>query len=165
LAKRNLTRSRCSNVDRLFAIWQALNPTSYTINKTTDDGTFVIKANSIEKATTPLAPFADKSGTSYYNSLQVQQTEAFNYAYPETQRWAFKSDSAYQDSILNTVQQLYSGLSSQIFSATGSNFVATSVSAPAVQVSKLLLAEPYACGNIRLPLSHFLDTRKLGCHP
>lgn len=125
----------CRNVDRLFAIWQALNPTSYTINEPTGDGTFVIKANSVETANTPLAPFADASGVKYYNSLQVQQTEAFNYAYPETKRWAFASDSAYQDNIISTVQQLYGGISSQVADTTGNNFVATSVPVPAAKVS------------------------------
>jgi tyrosinase len=124
-----------TNVDRLFAIWQALNPTSYTIDKPTTDGTFVIQANSVETATTPLAPFTDASGQTW-NSLQVQQTETFNYAYPETQKWAFQSTADYQNSILNTIQTLYGSVSNQ-FTDTSSdgaeNFIATSVPVPAVQ--------------------------------
>lgn len=144
-----------TNVDRLFAIWQALNPTSYTINEPTGDGTFVIKANSVETANTPLAPFADASGVKYYNSLQVQQTEAFNYAYPETKRWAFASDSAYQDNIISTVQQLYGGISSQVADTTGNNFVATSVPVPAAKAENVPVAaaqKPIAAAESEQPL-------------
>jgi hypothetical protein len=94
----------------------------------------------VETATTPLAPFTDGSGNTW-NSLQVQQTETFNYAYPETQSWAFQSTSDYQNSILNTIQTLY-GTASNQFTNTSSdgadNFIATSVPLPAVQVSILM---------------------------
>jgi len=112
-------KTDCSrNVDRLWAIWQALNPTSYTINKRDDAGTFVIKANSTVTATTPLTPFADSTGTKYWTSEGARQTSTFNYAYPETQRWKFSSDAAYQSSVRNAVQQLYGGISNQ-FMAMG----------------------------------------------
>lgn len=102
-----------SNVDRLFAIWQALNPTSWTIREPTEQGNFVTQAGSIETSTTPLTPFIDASGSKYWTSEGVRLTETFNYAYPETQRWAFKSESDYENSVANAVQQLYGGLSSQ----------------------------------------------------
>lgn len=100
-------------MDRLFAIWQALNPTSYTINKRAGDGTFVIDQNSTETAKTSLAPFVDASGSRYWTSESARQTETFNYAYPETQRWTIKSDAEYQASVRNAVQQLYGGISNQ----------------------------------------------------
>lgn len=31
-----------ANVDRLFALWQAMNPTSYTVNANTEQATFAI---------------------------------------------------------------------------------------------------------------------------
>ncbi|TVY81027.1 Tyrosinase, partial [Lachnellula suecica] len=104
------------NVDRLFAIWQALNPASYTINKRAGDGTFVINSNSTETAATPLAPFFDASGTKNWTSETARQTEVFNYAYPETQRWKFGSDAKYQTSVRSAAQQLYGGISNQFMS-------------------------------------------------
>jgi tyrosinase len=90
-----------------------LNPSSYTINKRAGDGTFVINRNSTETATTPLAPFADATGTKYWTSESARQTATFNYAYPETQRWKFSSDADYQNSVRSAVQQLYGGISNQ----------------------------------------------------
>lgn len=126
-----------ANVDRLFAIWQAINPSSYTIDEPTQDGTFVIQAGSVETSTTPLAPFVDASGTNYWTSEGVRQTETFNYAYPETQRWAFTSDSDYQNSVANAVQQLYGGLSNQFTGADALNLMAAPLpSAAAAPVIK-----------------------------
>lgn len=117
-------------MDRLFAIWQALNPQSYTINKQTSDGTFVIAANSTETATTPLAPFYDASGSKFWNSEGVRSTETFNYAYPETQRWAFGSDSDYANSVQASVQRLYGGVSNQFMGDQGFSLMARSNAQP-----------------------------------
>lgn len=127
-----------ANVDRLFAIWQALNPTSYTINQPAGDGTFVITASSIETDTTPLAPFNDATGQAYWNSDRVRSTETFNYAYPETQRWAFSSDSDYMNSVQNAVNQLYGAVPSQFAGdqGFGDNFMAIPASIPAGPVTK-----------------------------
>ena len=67
--------------------------------------------------------------------MQVQQTETFNYAYPETQAWTFQSTADYQNSVANTVQQLYG---SALAGGVGgdNSFVAESVPAPAVQVRR-----------------------------
>ena len=121
-----------SNVDRLFAVWQALNPTSYTINQPAGDGTFVITASTIETDTTPLAPFNDATGNNYWTSDAVRSTETFNYAYPETQRWAFSSDSDYANSVQNAVNQLYGAVTNQFAGDQGfNNFVAMPASTPA----------------------------------
>ena len=120
-----------SNVDRLFAIWQALNPTSYTINQPAGDGTFVITASSTETEATPLAPFNDATGKTFWTSDRVRSTETFNYAYPETQRWAFSSDSDYVDSVQNAVNQLYGAVTNQFAGDQGfDNFVAMPASTP-----------------------------------
>ncbi|KAI9050620.1 hypothetical protein LZ554_005779 [Drepanopeziza brunnea f. sp. 'monogermtubi'] len=125
-----------TNVDRLFAIWQAINPDSYTMNERSGDGTFVIKANSIETATTPLAPFADASGTKYWTSLGARKTETFNYVYPETQRWNFATASEYRDSVLDTVQQLYGDLTAQfINSRAGGAVNLMAAPAPAADIT------------------------------
>jgi tyrosinase len=95
----------------------------------------VIQAGSVETSTTPLAPFVDASGTNYWTSEGVRQTETFNYAYPETQRWAFTSDSDYQNSVANAVQQLYGGLSNQFTGEEAVNLMAAptpAVAAPAI---------------------------------
>lgn len=120
-----------SNVDRLFAIWQAINPTSYTIDEPTQDGNFVTQAGAVETSSTPLTPFVDASGSNYWTADGVRQTETFNYAYPETQRWAFASDSDYQNSVANAVQQLYGGISNQFTGEEAFNLMSVRPSAAA----------------------------------
>jgi tyrosinase len=144
----------CRNVDRLFAIWQAINPSSYTINEPTQDGTFVIQAGSTETSTTPLAPFADASGTNYWTPEGVRQTETFNYAYPETQRWAFASDSDYQNSVANAVQQLYGGLSNQFTGDEAFNLMAVPTpAAAAAPVIKDKVEAAHSVGSANVPAS------------
>lgn len=61
----------------------------------------------------------------------------FNYAYPETQRWAFTSESTYENSVANAVQQLYGGLSSQFSGEEALNLMSVNPSpAAAVPVIK-----------------------------
>lgn len=102
-----------SNVDRLFAIWQALNPTSYAINQLDDHGTFTISANTVETTQTPLKPFNDSTGTKTWDSQGVRDTKTFAYAYPETQTWKSADVAKYRSSVQVAVQKLYGGISNE----------------------------------------------------
>src|SRR5689334_19792184 len=106
------------NIDRLFAIWQAINPRAFVIDKVETEGTFSIRGGTEVTPDTPLAPFYDASGTKYWTSNTAQKTEGFNYVYPETQRWKFASDDQYITSVRRAVFQLYGGVS-RIFSNQG----------------------------------------------
>ena len=74
-----------ANVDRLFAIWQALNPTKY-VTAQQSEGNFTTEPGAVESATSPLKPFWDASGTAFWTGQNVQDTAQFGYAYPETCR-------------------------------------------------------------------------------
>lgn len=99
------------NVDRLFAIWQVLNPNAYAINKVETDGTFSIRGGTSVSPDTPLAPFNDASGRKFWTSNTSRKTESFNYSYPETQRWKFTTDALYVTSVRQAVFSLYGGVS------------------------------------------------------
>ncbi|KAM3065503.1 hypothetical protein ACMFMF_010988 [Clarireedia jacksonii] len=118
------------NVDRLFAIWQALNPSSYAIDKPSGDGTFSIQSGTQETSKTPLAPFNDATGKTFWDSDGARYTTTFNYAYPETQQWKFPTQQQYQTSVLAAVQKLYGATSNQFMSLMGVN---TNALAPAPQ--------------------------------
>jgi tyrosinase len=96
-----------TNVDRLWAIWGALNPNSYVQPGATDQNSFTAKRGTIEDVNTQLKPFWDGSGTKFWNSIGVKETTAFNYAYPETQKWKFANVAGYQSNVKSTVAQLY----------------------------------------------------------
>jgi tyrosinase len=97
------------NVDRLWDIWQALNPNSYVIDKVASkqEANFFLAANTPITANTDLKPFYDSSATRFWNSAGVKYTTPFGYAYPETQRWLYNSDGAYQTDIRVQVTKQY----------------------------------------------------------
>lgn len=99
----------CSNVDRLWDIWQALNPNAYVIDKITSsqDSNFFIAANTRINPKTDLKPFYDASATGFWNPAGVQYTKPFGYAYPETQRWLYSNDSTYQTAVRSQVTNQY----------------------------------------------------------
>ncbi|QSZ31852.1 hypothetical protein DSL72_001421 [Monilinia vaccinii-corymbosi] len=107
------------NLDRQFAIWQALNPNSYAINKTSLDGTFSIMSGSQETSSTPLTPFKNATGQAYWDSDGIRHISTLNYAYPETQRWKYATEKDYQTSILAAVQALYGATSNQFMQMMG----------------------------------------------
>ncbi|KAG9238946.1 tyrosinase precursor [Amylocarpus encephaloides] len=119
-----------TNVDRLFAIWQVLNPSSYTIDKPSQSGTFVRARRAKETKDTPLAPFVNSTGA-MWTSTAVQNTETFNYAYPETQRWAFGTDAEYQANVQKTVQRLYGGISNQFMAMAAASGLPAATPPPA----------------------------------
>ncbi|KAF9878953.1 hypothetical protein CkaCkLH20_03853 [Colletotrichum karsti] len=104
-----------ANIDRLFAIWQAVHddpadPLTYvtTKNASEDWGNFVVKAGEPETIRTPLAPFARAAGgeqqqQEFWTSVGVRYTDAFGYAYPETQRSKFPTPK----DVVNELDRLY----------------------------------------------------------
>jgi tyrosinase len=97
-----------SNVDRLWAIWQDLNPNSYMSPRQAPYSTFSATGGESQTQDTPLAPFWDKSGSKFWTSAQIKDTVTFGYAYPETQKWRFPDTRAYQAEIRRAVTALYS---------------------------------------------------------
>ncbi|OLN86707.1 Tyrosinase 5 [Colletotrichum chlorophyti] len=107
-----------TNVDRLFAIWQACHdnpndPSTYVTNQRADEswGNFIVKAGDPETINTPLAPFA-QSGTKerqvFWTSEGVRYTTEFGYVYPETQSWKFPNKEA----VFGELNRLYGRTSS-----------------------------------------------------
>lgn len=108
------------NVDRLRAIWGALNPNSYVEPGAVGRDSFIAKRGTIEDVNTQLKPFWDGSGTKFWNSTGVKETTTFNYAYPETQKWKFANVADYQRNVKSTIAQFYgTGNVVQDFIASG----------------------------------------------
>lgn len=96
------------NVDRLFAIWQALNPNSYVTPRRATQPTVTTNVGATESSTTGLTPFWESSN-SFWTSEGVRKTGTFGYAYPETQSWKFSTPQQYSSNIRATIRQLYGG--------------------------------------------------------
>lgn len=87
--------TRDSNIDRLFAIWQALhddtdsNPT-FVAPSPRSNGTRVIASGANQNADTLLAPFnASEKFGDYWTSAAAKDTTKFGHVYPETRNWVY----------------------------------------------------------------------------
>jgi tyrosinase len=137
---RKLTRR--SNVDRLWALWQDLNPTAFITPKPAPWSTWTTRAGTIETADSRLPPFWDKTGANFWTPAQVKTTTTFGYAYPETQRWQFPTTQAYQTALRQNIVNLYGGNAFTAFaeSLTGTpqlvNLAASNTAASATDLKK-----------------------------
>ena len=95
------------NIDRIFAMWQALGNTSYVEPGVTGVGNFSFPKGGIENVNTPLKPFWDKSGVNFWTSEGVQSTRTFGYDYLETQSWHFKTPAEFQQFIRGLIVANY----------------------------------------------------------
>ncbi|KAF3911030.1 Tyrosinase [Arthrobotrys entomopaga] len=113
------------NVDRLFAIWQAIHfatsysgTSNYVKQQVNQGGTYGIPPGTVDTINTPLWPFIQDNG-SPYTSVQVQETAWFGYNYPEAQKYlsANRDPNAgnvfttqkYSNNVKAKVQKLYGG--------------------------------------------------------
>ncbi|RDL42060.1 uncharacterized protein BP5553_02039 [Venustampulla echinocandica] len=76
-----------TNVDRLFAMWQAINPNS-SMTPLSEPGTYAILRNSIDTVDTPLPPFTYNTQGNTYTSASSSNTRTFGYTYPEVEDWS-----------------------------------------------------------------------------
>jgi tyrosinase len=76
-----------ANVDRIFALWQALNPDQYVTPLPSQLGTFTRFPGEPENETSLLTPFRKPSPTpdTFWTANEVRDTKTFNYTYPELQ--------------------------------------------------------------------------------
>lgn len=95
------------NVDRLWAIWQDLNPNEFMTARPAPFSNFTVRSGTLEDARTPLSPFWDRSGNRFWTSEEVKSSKVFGYAYPETQSWAFKDTATYQRETRRTIARIY----------------------------------------------------------
>jgi tyrosinase len=109
----------------LFAIWQVLHPDSYVEPEPSTSGTFTRLAGDTEDGSSPLTPFWQDSST-FYTAQSARTTQAFGYAYPETQSWNYTSTSDYQRSVKAAIVQLYGGTPSRPRGFLAQSFVAES---------------------------------------
>ena len=98
---------RHSNIDRLFAIWQALhndtisNPT-FVAPSDKSRGTRVITKGPKQNAETPLAPFnASEKVEDLWTSAGAKDTKTFGYVYPETRGWVFKNPADIKSQLIS----------------------------------------------------------------
>lgn len=103
------------NIDRLFAIWQALhesdNPATYVTKRPALRPSFAKLGGSDEDENTPLWPFRITSKKDdWWTSQKAQRTEYFGYAYPEIAGWRYPGSSDARVKLTETINKYYSNL-------------------------------------------------------
>jgi tyrosinase len=93
------------NIDRQFAIWQALNEKNpdnwfdHLEKPYDDDGTWNIAPETLVTPQTPLAPFHKNSQGDCFTSDDVKNWMKLGYSYPELQPWLdeYKTDGKFDE--------------------------------------------------------------------
>jgi tyrosinase len=96
-----------TNCDRLFAIWQALNPTKW-IPATGEPGVFTWtnNGNNRDYSGNGLTPFSKNTAGTHWNSDASRSMSAFGYTYPEINDWS-QSAAQLRTSVVASVNKLY----------------------------------------------------------
>jgi tyrosinase len=72
-----------ANIDRMTAIWQALNPDNWVTNQSNPTATFTSEAGAYADEDTPLHPFHRNKAGDFWTSASVRDHTVFGYTYPE----------------------------------------------------------------------------------
>lgn len=95
------------NIDRLFAMWQAINynnPTQTQNERTT--ALYATAGNSIVNANSPLKPFYRDTKGNFHTGVTVALIKSFGYSYPEIMDWT-QSQVQLSKNVTASVNLLY----------------------------------------------------------
>ncbi|KAI2638091.1 Di-copper centre-containing protein [Xylaria nigripes] len=92
-----------ANVDRIFAIWQAIHNDTYVVPTAAVYASHTQKQGDIEDVQTPLKPFF-ANGTSFWTSDMVRNPEVFGYTYSEVHNKT-------RDEVVAEINRLYTDYS------------------------------------------------------
>ncbi|KAI9732411.1 MAG: hypothetical protein M1834_001619 [Cirrosporium novae-zelandiae] len=95
------------NVDRLFAIWQAIYPDSYVTPQADPIGTYTNPKKGVEDIDTPLTPFHSSDTGSMHTSNTVRSLKTFGYTYPEIQDWTTTNATELSAAVRTNINNLY----------------------------------------------------------
>ena len=70
--------------DRLFTMWQILNPTAWIEPMAAGETTFTSLKGTMQSSTTPLTPFYSSEDGRFWTSDTARTTDAFGYTYADT---------------------------------------------------------------------------------
>lgn len=120
-----------SNIDRVFAIYQALYPSETLSWWVSDEVTYQDNSGKDQKLIftpkTPLDPFHTDDKGNTYDSNGVQHIANLGYTYPELQRWIYPSgpegETEYKKGILARVNDLYAPSAKLALQTTSADYI------------------------------------------
>jgi tyrosinase len=93
-----------AQIDRLFAMWQILNPDTYVVPEPATYATFTTSAGETQDINTPLTPFYKDFSGAFWTSADARTTEIFGYTYPET---SSSTGIGLQKQVITAINALY----------------------------------------------------------
>lgn len=90
------------NVDRLFAMWQAVYPNSYGGSQVAPASTWTVPKGSTQNANSPLTPFHRDASGNFWTTTGVRDWKVFKYTYPE-----FANSDGSKSAIQGYINRLY----------------------------------------------------------
>ena len=109
------------NVDRLFAMWQAVYPNSYGGHQIAPTSTWTVPKGSTQNANSPLTPF-HREGGGFWTTTDVRDWNIFHYTYPE-----FVNSDGSPSAIKRLIKSLYSPNATNTAGSSKRNAVPSSV--------------------------------------
>lgn len=122
-----------ANVDRIFAMWQRLNPNSYGGSQTAPHNTWTIKSGTNQDQNSALTPFYKDSSNNFWTTAQVQDWTIFKYTYPE-----FSNSDGSAASITNYVNKMYGPNANAVAGSSKRDLVGGGVSSVTEAVSEAI---------------------------
>ncbi len=95
-----------TNIDRLFAMWQAINPQSYVAPTINTVGNYVVPKGFVDTADSSLLPFHSDNATIFWTSNGVRSVRTFGYAYRDVIDWN-TTQSALASDVRANINRLY----------------------------------------------------------
>lgn len=97
-------------VDRLYALWQALNPDSWILPQAARENSYTTSVGDILDGSTDLTPFYAYSNGTFWNSDMLRDPAVLGYTYPEISEMSFSnrsSISAGRSGLISSITKLY----------------------------------------------------------
>jgi tyrosinase len=101
-------------MDRVFAMWQVLNPTSFVVPEPSRMVSFTTAANDIQDGSTPLTPFHNDTSGNFWDSNSARYASTFRYAYPETANVVGMTTEELQASVRTSINRLYGSMAAPL---------------------------------------------------
>ncbi|KAL8958388.1 MAG: hypothetical protein Q9193_004543 [Seirophora villosa] len=109
-----------ANVDRLFALWQAIYPNATVTPQVNAAGSFTEDPGTTEDINTPLSPFHSDNSGRLWTSATAWTTRTFGYTYPEIVDWGVDS-SQLTSNVKARLNALYNPSGSTLQRATSTS--------------------------------------------
>lgn len=104
--------------DRLVAIWQVLNPDSWMTPLPAGESSFTSVKGEMQDSQSPLTPFLSSDDGTFWNSDTSRTTEAFGYAYADTDLTGKQKEDVRQE-LQKKITQWWGGDSVSLMAQNG----------------------------------------------